>query len=994
LRTRFNAHSLLPAAIALLLSVGIAQVCGAQEAVKAPPLELELKADQQSYDNQLERFVATGNVVVLLAGGRLQADRLEYDSDSRVIWARGSVRFQRGNQYIQASEIRYNLVQGEGELENVYGVVDLLTNQLDLNPDAPLQGTPAAAVAEQKQRRELQLNPPKPGVQVSPASVAPLPPPEGMACPPNLPPLVTRHPHPWAITAWGGQMTDATFGETFTLSGSPRPEYLGGIGFNRKLLDADPFDIELDGNLFFHTGDRSSNLRFRKGVPEDQSKLAFFNNQQFWELTFGIGLRWWIQPWLSLGVVEGVSLNSALSNYEKVSWLNSSQFLNYLAVELGLELSPQWSMVGRIHHRSGAYGVYSGVYEGSNGYLLGARYRFGSSAPKRPQVENPPPLGCPDPDRASRQPSLPLDEQLEAVAFDGPSAQEPPVVLPPRAPSALTPSQQLAQRRAAIADLDQRVRDVQPRLGLTLDQRFGKNDLNALTGTETAYGQATPAQLQQLQTTKNQKLISGSVTHWRFQAPRVQLTPEGWTAPRASFSNDPFTPAQVWVDMESVKSKQEIDGTTVIESSRNRLLLENKVPVPLPSTFRIKPKQEQEVENRWALKNDKLDRDGLFVQYALPEVRLGGATVFSLRPQFMIERAFRGTTSAYPAPGASAGSGNVTQNNTIGDLFGALALLEGSFGTGKFYVRTDVSSFSEQNLSNATRVVGELIEPVKLPVLGTPLARVFGAYRFRIWNGSLGEQDIYSAYGASLEKQSSLPTIGKLSSSYFWRAGVGNYQSNDFVSGTSESNNFADLWRANFYGAIRANLPLWIGKALPLTSEGAYRYSGTAIIPGLSLNFVPFVSLSAYGGGQSQNLVGISGGPVITLGHFNRTMFDFTRLSLFGSLAAKSGESPFAFDRYVDTATLGIGLTQQLIGPLVFDGAVSYNVAGNSGYYGDVTNSYVELRWQRRAYEVGLFYSPYTGIGGIRMKLNDFGFRGPGLPFVPYEPSTGVVLGP
>ncbi|NDG78414.1 MAG: DUF3769 domain-containing protein [Synechococcaceae bacterium WB8_1B_057] len=855
----------MPAAIALLLSVATASVCRAQETNKSQqlaPLELELEADQQGYDNQLERFVATGNVVVLLAGGRLQADRLEYDTSSRVLWARGSVRFQRGNQYIQASEIRYNLLQGEGELDNVYGLVDLLTSKLDLNPDAPLQGSPEGLAAEQKQRNELLLNPPKPGVQVSPASVAPLPPPEAMACPPNLPPLVSRHPHPWAVTAWGGQMTDATFGETFTLSGSPRPEYLGGIGFNRKLLDADPFDIELDGNLFFHSGERSNDLRYRKGVPEDQRFSAFINDQQFWEVTFGIGLRWWIQPWLSLGVVEGVSLNSTLSNYEKVSWLKSSQFLNYLAVELGVEVNPQWSLVGRIHHRSGAYGA------------------------------------------------------------------------------------------------------------------------------------ATPAQLQQLQITKNQKLISGSVTHWRFQAPQVRLTPEGWTAPRASFSNDPFTPAQVWVDMENVKSKQEIDGTTVIESGRNRLLLENKIPVPLPSTFRIKPKQEEEVENRWALKVDKLDRDGFFVQYTLPELRLGNATTFSLRPQFMIERAFNGTTSAYPAPGASAGSGTVTQNNTIGDLFGAQALLEGSLGNGKFFVRTDVSSFSEQNLSNATRVVGEIFEPVKLPFLGTPLARLFGAYRFRTWNGSLGEQDIYSAYGVSLEKRASLPKFAKFESSYFWRAGIGNYQSNDFVSGNNESNNFADLWRANFYGAIRANWPLWSGKALPLTSEGAYRYSGVAIVPGLSLNFVPFLNLSAYGSGKSQNLVGISGGPVITLGHFNKPMFDYTRLSLFGSLAAKSGDSPFVFDRYVDTATLGVGLTQQLVGPLVLDGAVSYNVAGNSGYYGDVTNSYVELRWQRRAYEFGFYYSPYTGIGGIRVKLNDFGFRGTGLPFVPYEPTTGVVLGP
>ena len=38
-------------------------------------------------------------------------------------------------------------------------------------------------------------------------------------------------------------------------------------------------------------------------------------------------------------------------------------------------------------------------------------------------------------------------------------------------------------------------------------------------------------------------------------------------------------------------------------------------------------------------------------------------------------------------------------------------------------------------------------------------------------------------------------------------------------------------------------------------------------------------------------------------------------------------------------ATLGVGLTQQLIGPLVLDGAISYNVAGDSDFYGDVTNN-------------------------------------------------------
>ena len=174
---------------------------------------------------------------------------------------------------------------------------------------------------------------------------------------------------------------------------------------------------------------------------------------------------------------------------------------------------------------------------------------------------------------------------------------------------------------------------------------------------------------------------------------------------------------------------------------------------------------------------------------------------------------------------------------------------------------------------------------------------------------------------------------------------------------------------------------------MPLTSEGAYRYSATPIVPGLTFGLAPYVRSTTYGDGLSQNLIGISGGPVLTLGHFNRPMFDYTRFRLSASSTAIIDESPFAFDRFVDGATIGFGLDQQLIGPVVLRASISYNIDGESGYFGDVTSSYFELKWQRRAYEFGFYYSPYTGIGGLRIRLNDFGFKGTGLPFVPYNPS-------
>jgi len=77
-----------------------------------------------------------------------------------------------------------------------------------------------------------------------------------------------------------------------------------------------------------------------------------------------------------------------------------------------------------------------------------------------------------------------------------------------------------------------------------------------------------------------------------------------------------------------------------------------------------------------------------------------------------------------------------------------------------------------------------------------------------------------------------------------------------------------------------------------------------------------------------------------------------------------------------------------------FSGGVGFNVDPNGANYGEVTGSYIEVRWQRRSYDVGVFYSPYDGLGGVRVRLNDFNFKGPGVPFVPYTPSQQLLQRP
>ena len=535
-------------------------------------------------------------------------------------------------------------------------------------------------------------------------------------------------------------------------------------------------------------------------------------------------------------------------------------------------------------------------------------------------------------------------------------------------------------RIALSAVVDQRVSNVAFQQSLTGEQRLGANDDDVAVNTkEVAYGQVRPWQLRPLVVQGNRKLVNGSISRWRMQANRITVTPEGWQADRVAFSNDPYTPAQSWVDASGVVARQEPDGSLVLQAESNQLILEDRLPIPLQNNQRFE--KEREVENRWVLAVDSEDRDGLYIGNNLKPIRVGKRGELSLQPQFMVRRALDGTTDSYVLPGESVGADPSSQPARIGDLFGLLARFDSKLLGFDLSAVGDFSTFDPQNFANGTRSWADLRRSFQLPGIGKTTARGFAAYRYKVWNGSLGEQDVYSALGGSLEQTRELPKLGPISNNLFWRAGIGNFQGTDF-----STVNLADLWRASFYGSINSRLPLWSGKPLNPGSEAATRFSPVPVVPGLVLNTNLNTNLAYYGNGNQQQLFSVSGGPTLTLGHLQKNWFDYTQISVAAGGTLRQGLSPFSFDRAVDLSTLGVGLTQQLVGPLLFSGGVGFNINGNSGYYGDVVDSYVELRWQRRAYELAVYYSPYQGIGGVRVKLNDFNFRGTGLPFVPYTP--------
>ncbi|MBL6740845.1 MAG: DUF3769 domain-containing protein [Synechococcus sp. BS301-5m-G53] len=928
------------------MGVSAASADQSPASVSPAPARLNIQADRQYTERKSKATIAEGNVSVRLGNAELRADRIEFDSAYRTLYARGAVRFKRGKQYFQASSFRYNLVQNEGQLNDVYGVIDLeepLTNPLT---------TSRTTAPEPVARPETQSEPASTGSDNE--SSEGMPP---VACPPLLPPVPDWHPQPWAVTAWGGQMIDAAFGDTFLFNGRMRPEAVLGVGVQKRIMRAGPFAVELEADLFSHMAKQQQGGEFNQSKP-----YADLPAQNFGEGVLGIGARVWVQPWLSFSVVEGISYNTDVSLYEKTFRENYTQLLNYLSFEVEAAVSSDLSLVGRIHHRSGAFGTYGGVTEGSNAYLLGVRYRWGRDTPKPEGAMMPPLPECEDPDRDQRVKPSSLSDRLDSIALgDGGDPQRHVSSQAKAERPAIPPAQQQAMRTEAIAKIDQRISDVDLQGSFSIERRSGipVQRLNSSVRDENRFGVVKVPQLKSLGSTN---LLNGTISRWRVQASRVLITADGWEADRMGFSNDPFTPAQTRIDAEDVVAREQANGDVLISARRNRLIVEERLPIPV--TRRQLIQKEEEVENRFVVGIDNRDRDGLFVGRNLKPLTIGTSTELSVQPQFMVQRAIDGDF------------------NSAADLFGLDAKLRGRYGDYKLNVDADISSFDPADILSSSRYWGSFGRDIDLGGLGVLNTNLFGAYRYRTWNGSLGKTSIHAAYGAYAETKGSWST-GEVDHDYLIRGAVGDYDADRF-----NSNRRLRSGRGSLLASVTSKIPLLKGKTAELIPTAAYRYSPVPIVPGLSLNTNVNTTIAMYGDGGHQETLSLSGGPTITLGTFSKPFLDFTQISIVGSGSLKNGNSPFAFDRNVDLATLGVGLTQQIAGPVVLSTGVSYNVDPGSKYYGKTVNSNIELRWQRRSYDVGIYFNPYEGIGGVRFRLNDFDFKGTGVPFVPYTPTN------
>lgn len=170
----------------------------------------------------------------------------------------------------------------------------------------------------------------------------------------------------WRLTGYGAMLSPDTLGDTLTFNAQYEDSYIAVLAVAKKVYSFKkaPIDIEMEGQVAKHFGEQN---HFEVNVVP-------------------LVIRWNRFPWdkyvdTSFAAGAGVSYAFEKPDIEEDSVgedHSSPKLLGYLMCEFAFSLpsKPQWSFVTRVHHRSGANGLFDGRLDASNAVGFGIKYMF------------------------------------------------------------------------------------------------------------------------------------------------------------------------------------------------------------------------------------------------------------------------------------------------------------------------------------------------------------------------------------------------------------------------------------------------------------------------------------------------------------------------------------------------------------------------------------------------------------------------------------------
>ena len=436
----------------------------------------------------------------------------------------------------------------------------------------------------------------------------------------------------------------------------------------------------------------------------------------------------------------------------------------------------------------------------------------------------------------------------------------------------------------------------------------------------------------------------GQVRRFGFIAERLIIDGDAWTAENLRVTNDPFSPPELELVTKKATLTPISPTQSRIDLESPRIIFDQGFSLPLPVNSITIDRFQRFTPALIGF--DRRDRDGAYYQQSFDVITQPNLSV-QVSPQLLLQRAFS------------------SRNGLLGlDILGVVATVNSAFDDGqKLSARASFSGLDFSQLDSVLRVNASYERPVFDNY--TLLSQY--AFRDRVFNGSLGFQDVNNLFGTTLISPNLILGDSKISFNYQVAAQIVGALRDDTVPNT-----VGTLIRLQSAAVLTRAFPLFQGQPAPAEKETGLRFSPTPVVPKVNA-FVTLQGVSSlYSNGANQSTLfgtlGLSG----EVGNFVKDFLDYTAFTVSYTQAFSSGRSPFLFDRLADTRSLTAGIVQQIYGPIRLGIQQSLNLDS-----GTVFDSVYSLEYARRTYAVLIRYNPNQGLGELLLRISDFNWTRP-----------------
>ena len=468
---------------------------------------------------------------------------------------------------------------------------------------------------------------------------------------------------------------------------------------------------------------------------------------------------------------------------------------------------------------------------------------------------------------------------------------------------------------------------------------------------------------------KNLDATKKRVEKWRFKSQKININDSLISSKKIIFTNDAFNPPQLKLVAHNVYSKNKKNKIIFI-SSWTSLILDEKISFPLG---RRKISDKQENLNKYSLGIDNEEKDGLFISRKSDKFKFKSLD-FQLVPELYLQRIIKDETYSFREKEASITSPKIKNKITPIDYLGGEILIKGDIASYKINSKSSLNSLDINKLNESLRSSISLSKNLRNKNLKNLKLNYFASYREEIDTGYHGIHEIYNGYGVNLKN-----SLNKKNKKSNWSSNqnlsLGKFKAENHQGG------LATHTRTSFGGNIRNEYTIWKPNYKETSIDDSYKFIPSILTNELNLVSDINLAINNYSNFGSQNLVEFSIGPELTIGNYRKDFFDFTYLGTFLEITSKSGSSPFKFDDINDDLKLNLNFDQQIIKSLSLGISSYLNIDKDSDKYKKFINTKYSLNWNRRAYNLQLYYEQDTKNAGLNFTIFGLPFNGLGKEF-------------